>query len=77
MAVMTAHLDALKHTAQLPDQLQERIDGGDLFCWDANDALDFQGQLQAYGAVKAKSDFPGATAGLMLCAMTCWLGCWR
>jgi len=37
--------------AQLPDALQERIDSGDLFFWDANDALDFQGQLQAYGAI--------------------------
>jgi hypothetical protein len=44
--------------AQLPDELQERIDEGSLFFWDANDALDFQGQLRAVGAVKAKKRLP-------------------
>jgi|LakMenEpi03Aug12_release.lakeMendotaPanAssembly.Ray.scaffolds.fasta_scaffold01804_18 hypothetical protein len=44
--------------AQLPDELQERIDSGELFFWDANDALDFQGQLEAYGAIKAKKRLP-------------------
>ncbi|MFM7675526.1 MAG: Eco57I restriction-modification methylase domain-containing protein, partial [Synechococcus sp.] len=39
---------------QLPDGLQERIDSGDLFFWDAGDALDFQGQLQAYGAITGR-----------------------
>ena len=36
--------------SRLPDELQKRIDSRELFFWDANDALDFQGQLQAYGA---------------------------
>jgi hypothetical protein len=31
--------------ALLPDELQEHIDSGDLFFWDATVALDFQGQL--------------------------------
>jgi len=44
--------------AQLPDALQERIDSGDLFFWDANDALDFQGQLQAYGAITGRRKLP-------------------
>ena len=44
--------------ARLPEELQDRIDGGDIFFWDANDALDFQGQLQAYGAIKAKKRLP-------------------
>ncbi|WP_296447395.1 DNA methyltransferase [Vulcanococcus sp.] len=44
--------------AQLPDQLQERIDSGELFFWDANDALDFQGQLQAYGAITGRRKLP-------------------
>ena len=44
--------------AQLPDELQERIDSGDLFFWDANDALDFQGQLQAYGAITGRRKLP-------------------
>jgi len=44
--------------AQLPDELQERIDIGDLFFWDANDALDFQGQLQAYGAISGRRKLP-------------------
>jgi hypothetical protein len=43
---------------QLPEQLQERIDEGNLFFWDANDALDFQGQLRASGAVRAKKRLP-------------------
>ena len=44
--------------AQLPDELQERIDSGELFFWDANDALDFQGQLEAYGAISARRKMP-------------------
>ena len=44
--------------AQLPDELQERIDSGELFFWDANDALDFQGQLQAYGAITGRRKLP-------------------
>jgi hypothetical protein len=40
--------------AQLPDELQERIDSGDLFFWDPNDALDFQGQVQAHGALPGR-----------------------
>jgi hypothetical protein len=44
--------------AQLPDELQERIDNGELFFWDANDALDFQGQLEAYGAISGRRKLP-------------------
>jgi type I restriction-modification system DNA methylase subunit len=44
--------------AQLPDALQERIDSGELFFWDANDALDFQGQLHAYGAITGRRKLP-------------------
>jgi hypothetical protein len=44
--------------AQLPDELQERIDSGELFFWDANDALDFQGQLEAYGAISGRRKLP-------------------
>jgi hypothetical protein len=44
--------------AQLPDALQERIDSGELFFWDANDALDFQGQLQACGAITGRRKLP-------------------
>jgi type I restriction-modification system DNA methylase subunit len=44
--------------AQLPDVLQDRIDSGELFFWDANDALDFQGQLQAYGAITGRRKLP-------------------
>ena len=43
---------------QLPDDLQERIDNGDLFFWDATDALNFQGQLQAYGAITGRRKLP-------------------
>ena len=48
----------LEDDFQLPEQLQERIDEGNLFFWDANDALDFQGQLRAAGAVKVKKRLP-------------------
>jgi hypothetical protein len=44
--------------AQLPDALQERIDSGELFFWDAGDALDFQSQLQAYGAITGRRKLP-------------------
>jgi hypothetical protein len=48
----------LEEDAQLPDALQERIDSGELFFWDAGDALDFQGQLQAYGAITGRRKLP-------------------
>ncbi|MFM7547420.1 MAG: SAM-dependent methyltransferase, partial [Cyanobacteriota bacterium] len=50
--------------AQLPDQLQERIGAGSemsgdlFFFWDPGDALDFQGQLQAYGAITGRRKLP-------------------
>jgi hypothetical protein len=48
----------LEEDAQLPDDLQERIDSGELFFWEAGDALDFQGQLQAYGAITGRRKLP-------------------
>lgn len=48
----------LEDDAQLPDDLQERIDSGELFFWDAHDSLDFQGQLQAYGAITGRRKLP-------------------
>jgi hypothetical protein len=48
----------IEEDAQLPDALQERIDSGELFFWDAGDALDFQGQLQAYGAITGRRKLP-------------------
>jgi PAS domain-containing protein len=44
--------------AKLPDELQDRIDSGELFFWDAGDALDFQGQLRVTGAVKSSRKLP-------------------
>jgi hypothetical protein len=44
--------------AQLPEELQERIDSGELFFKDANEALDFQGQLEAYGAISGRRKLP-------------------
>ncbi len=32
--------------------------GGDLFLWESNDALDFQGQLEAYGAISGRRKLP-------------------
>jgi hypothetical protein len=48
----------LEEDTQLPESLQEHIDEGNLFFWDANDALDFQGQLQAYGAITGRRKLP-------------------
>jgi hypothetical protein len=44
--------------AQFTDELQERINSGELFFWDANDALDFQGQLVACGAISGRRKLP-------------------
>jgi hypothetical protein len=44
--------------AQLPDDLQERIDSGELFFWESAAALDFQSQLQAYGAITGRRKLP-------------------
>ena len=59
---------------QLPDDLQERIDNGELFFWDANEASTV-GQLEAYGAISGRRGCSGATDGPMLCGMTCSPGC--
>ena len=48
----------LEEDAQLPEALQERINSGELFFWDAAGALDFQGQLQAYGAITGRRKLP-------------------
>ena len=48
----------IEEDIQLPDALQERIDSGDLFFWDPGDALDFQGQLEAYGAITGRRKLP-------------------
>ncbi len=48
----------IEDEAQLPENLQERIDSGELFFRDADDALDFQGQLEAYGAITGRRKLP-------------------
>jgi N-6 DNA Methylase len=48
----------LEDDAQLPDALQERIDSGELFFWEADVACAFEAQLRAYGAVKGKKKLP-------------------
>ena len=48
----------LEDDAQLPDDLQERIDSGELFLWEPDEACAFEAQLRAYGAVKGKKKFP-------------------
>ena len=44
--------------AQLPDTLQELIDSGELFFWDAADAMAFEAQLRSCEAVKGKKKLP-------------------
>jgi hypothetical protein len=48
----------LEDDNQLPYELQERIDSGELFFRDAGDALDFQRHLQACGAISDRSNLP-------------------
>ncbi len=48
----------IEEDAQLPEALQERIDSGELFLWEAGEALDFQGQLQACGAITGRRKLP-------------------
>jgi hypothetical protein len=48
----------LEDDAQLPDDLQERIDSGELFFWDPDEASAFEAQVRAYGAVKGKKKLP-------------------
>ena len=44
--------------AQLPDELQQRIDSGEPFFWEPDEACAFEAQVRAYGAVKGKKKFP-------------------
>jgi len=48
----------LEDDAQLPDELQGRIDSGELFFWEPDEACAFEAQVRAYGAVKGKKKFP-------------------
>ncbi len=48
----------LEEDAQLPDALQERIDSGELFFWEPDEAGAFEAQVRAYGAVKGKKKLP-------------------
>jgi hypothetical protein len=52
-----ADLD-LDEDVQLPSDFQMRIDNGELFFWDSSDALDFQVQLEAYGAISGRRKLP-------------------
>ena len=48
----------LEDDAQLPDDLKDRIDSGELFFWKPDEACAFEAQVRAYGAVKGKKKFP-------------------
>ena len=48
----------LEEDAEVPEALQQRIDSGELFFWEASEALDFQGQLQAYRAISPRRKLP-------------------
>jgi len=51
------HLD-INEDAQIPEELQDQIDSGSLFFWNAEDAIAFQSQLKAHGAISAKKKLP-------------------
>ena len=53
---------------KFPDALQERIDSGELFFWDADEAINFESQLQNE-AMKGKRTFSGVIAGQTMFAM--------
>jgi hypothetical protein len=44
--------------AELPTELQERIDSGELFFWGAKEAIDFQNELRKCGAISLKKKLP-------------------
>ncbi len=48
----------LEDDIRLPEELRERIGSGELFFWDAGEALDFQGQLQTCGAITGRRKLP-------------------
>jgi len=48
----------LEEDAQLTDDLQQRIDDGELFFWDSDEACAFEAKVRAYGAVKGKKKLP-------------------
>lgn len=48
----------LEDDAQLPDGLQDRIDSGELFFWEPDEAGAFAAQVRTYGAVKGKKKLP-------------------
>ena len=57
MAKAEASVEELVRTIDYGER-QERNDSGVLFFWEAGDALDFQGQLQACGAITGHRKLP-------------------
>ena len=51
------YLDA-EEDAQPPEDLRERIDSGELFFWDTNEAVNFESKLRSYGVIKTKTKLP-------------------
>ncbi len=51
------HLD-VEDEAQLPVSLQERIDNGDLFFVDTEEAMAFEAQLRSFEAIKGRKKLP-------------------
>jgi len=51
------YLDS-EEDAELPTELQDRIDSGELYFETADDACDFEAQLRAYGAVRGNRKLP-------------------
>ena len=51
------HID-IDDTNELPDILKGRIDSGELFFWDANEAINFESQLRSYEVIKGRKKLP-------------------
>lgn len=43
---------------QISDEMQALVDSGELFFWEASEALNFQSQLEACGAISSRSKLP-------------------
>ena len=48
----------IEDEAHLPDNLQEHIDDGELFFFEADEAINFESQLRSYKAIKVKKKLP-------------------
>lgn len=76
MAKAKASVEELVRTIDR-GKVKERIDSGDLFFWEACDALAFQSQLQAHGAITGRRKLPWRYRWPVAVRDDVLPGCWR